>query len=320
MRELDTENVTFRAMGDQRSYRFKAHEPLQVGVTRVAWGRIDHAIDELDGKPTRSAEEAIHNARKDIKKLRALLRLVRGEIGDDTFRRENDAFRSAAAELAGTRDADVMVATLDDLDLDDAVAGPLRRALEAHRLSTTGGGREQAGARAVEMLSEARARVVDWPLERDSFEALEPGLRRMYRRGRREYRALREEPSVEGLHEWRKRAKELWYDHLLLEFVWEPVMTSVADQAHELSDRLGDDHDLALLLAWAREHAEAPPELVELVESRRLALQADAFDLGARLYADRPRVFIDRLERWWDASVAEQAEQSPVRTSSAAAG
>jgi hypothetical protein len=87
-----------------------------------------------------------------------------------------------------------------------------------------------------------------------------------------------------------------------------------------LSDRLGDDHDLAMLLAWAQEHAEAAPPLVQAVASRRAALQADAFDLGARLYADRPRVFIGRLERWWDAAVAEQAGQSPVRTSSAAAG
>jgi CHAD domain-containing protein len=307
-------------VSNSRAYRLRADEPLPKGVARVARGRIDHAIDELSGTSKSSPEEAVHNARKDIKKLRALLRLIRGELGKDTYRRENDAFRAAAAELAGTRDADVMVATIDDLGLDAAVSGPLRQALEAHRLRTGAGGREQAGARAVEMLGEARARVADWPLEHDGFEALEPGLQRMYRRGRRDYRALREEVSVEGLHEWRKRAKELWYHHSLLEFVWKPVMSAVADQAHDLSDRLGDDHDLALLLAWAQEHAEAPPPLVEAVATRRAALQADAFDLGARLYADRPRVFIGRLERWWDAAVAEQPEQSPVRTSSAAAG
>ena len=289
-------------------------------MARVARGRIDHAIEELNGESDSTPEEAVHNARKDIKKLRALLRLVRGELGTDAYRRENDAFRAAAAELAGTRDADVLVATLDGLELGDAVAGPLRRALEAQRLQTSVGGRGQAGAAAVEILRGARERLADWPFETDGFEALEPGLRRMYRRGRREYRALRKEPTVEGLHEWRKRAKELWYDHTLLAFIWKPVMNSLADEAHELSDRLGDDHDLALLLEWAHEHAEAPPELVEAVESRRAALQADAFEMGARLYADRPRVFIGRLQRYWATAVAEQAAQTPVSTSSAAAG
>ena len=151
-------------MSDSRAYGLRADEPLPEGVARVARGRIDHAIDELSGTSKSSPEEAVHNARKDIKKLRALLRLIRGELGKDIYRRENDAFRAAAAELAGTRDADVMVATIDDLGLDAAVSGPLRQALEAHRLRTGAGGREQAGARALEMLGEARARVAGWPL------------------------------------------------------------------------------------------------------------------------------------------------------------
>ena len=307
-------------MSESGSYRLLAGEALPEGIARVAWGRIDHATDELSGASDSDPEESVHNARKDIKKLRALLRLVRGEIGKSVYREENDALRSAAAELAGSRDADVLVVTLDGLELDEGVSGPLRQAVEAHRLLTTGGGRAQASARAVEILGEVRARVTGWPLESEGFDALEPGLRRMYRRGRREYRALRRSADTEGLHEWRKRAKELWYDHQLLAFVWTPVMETVADEAHDLSDRLGDDHDLALLLEWAGEHAEVAPELAQAVAARRAVLQADAFDLGARLYADRPRVFIDRLDRWWEAAAAEQAAQSPVSTSSAPAG
>ena len=51
--------------------------------------------------------------------------------------------------------------------------------------------------------------------------------------------------------------KDLWYHHTLLRFVWRPVMAAVADEAHELANRLGDDHDLAMLLAWVREHTDA---------------------------------------------------------------
>jgi CHAD domain-containing protein len=152
------------------------------------------------------------------------------------------------------------------------------------------------------MLSEARARIVDWPLEDDSFSAIEPGLRRMYRRGRRDWRAMRKEPTVEGLHEWRKRTKEFWYDHELLRTLWKPVMKAVGNEAHDLSDLLGDDHDLAVLLEWAREHADPAPELVEAVEGRRSDLQEQAVELGARLYADRTRVFIRRLVRLYEAS------------------
>jgi CHAD domain-containing protein len=289
-------------VSDERKYRFKRNEPLSEDIARVARGRIDDAIDELSGATDSSPEEAVHNARKDMKKLRALLRLVRGELGKTVYQRENACFRDAAAALAGMRDADVMLATLENLELDEPVSGPLRQALEAHRLRTGGGAREQAAAEAIEMLSEARARIVDWPLEDDSFAALEPGLRRMYRRGRREWRAMSKEPTVEGLHEWRKRTKEFWYDHELLRPLWKPVMKAVGDEAHALSDLLGDDHDLAVLLEWAREHAEPAPELIEAVEGRRRDLHEQAVELGARLYADRPKVFIRRLERLYEAS------------------
>jgi CHAD domain-containing protein len=281
-----------------RAYRLKQGESVPKGIARIARGRIDHALDALKD-PT---EEAVHDARKDTKKLRALLRLVRGEIGADVYSRENACFRDAARELAGVRDADVMLATLATLEerhadeLPADAIGDLRQALEAHRIRTSAGTRRQAAAGAVGMLKEARGRVADWPLERDGFDALEDGLKRTYRRGRRDWQAAAEDPSPENLHEWRKRAKDLWYHCSLLEETWKPVMSALADEAHELSDRLGDDHDLVLLLEWGAEPLE------QLISKRRQELRDEAFAYGARLYADKPKVFVRRIERWWRAS------------------
>ncbi len=151
--------------------------------------------------------------------------------------------------------------------------------------------------------------MADWPLERDGFEPLADGLRRTYRRGRRGWRAAAAEPSVENLHEWRKRVKDLWYHYSILEETWKPVMSALADETHELSERLGDDHDLAVLLAWAQEHAAAELEELELLVARRRGeLQADAMAYGARLYADKPGAFVERIERWWQSAGAARAE------------
>ena len=110
---------------------------------------------------------------------------------------------------------------------------------------------------------------------------------------------------MDALHEWRKRVKELWYHHTLLRELWPPVMDAVGDEAHELADRLGDDHDLAVLADWVSLHGEDGEELFEAVERRRAALEAEAFALGARLYADKPSAFVGRLRRLWDASESE---------------
>ena len=291
-------------MASSRSYRLGAGEALPDGIARIALGRIDHALDELRGKTDSSPEEAVHEARKDMKKLRSLLRLARGELGESVFARENVFFRDTARELAGLRDTDVMLATLKDLDLPAGEGWELRKLVQARR-AHGGEGRDTAARGVVAMLREARGRVSEWPLERDSFDAIADGLERTYRRGRRDLRAARAEPSVEALHEWRKRVKDLWYHHTILRRLWPPVMTAVADEAHELSNLLGDDHDLAVLADWARGHADASPEFFEAVERRRAALQADALALGARLYVEKPSVYVGRLGRLWSTVEAE---------------
>jgi CHAD domain-containing protein len=292
-------------VSESRAYRVEDDEPLSKAVGRVARGRIDHAIDELRGKTDSTPEEAVHGARKDMKKLRALLRLVRGELGENTFARENACFRDAARELAGARDSDVMLVTLGSLELPAGLGWELRKVIEADREHDgAGDDREAASRDAVAILKEARKRVDGWSLERNSFDALAQGLERTYRRGTRDLKAARAEPTVEALHEWRKRVKDLWYQHTLLRPLWPTVMTAVGDEAHELSDRLGDDHDLAVLAAWFTEHSEPDPELVEAVERRRGELQADAFALGARLYAEKPSAYVRRFERLWTASEA----------------
>jgi hypothetical protein len=97
------------------------------------------------------------------------------------------------------------------------------------------------------------------------------------------------------------------------------VIGALTDEAHELSDRLGDEHDLTVLKAWAHRHASAlngaEPVLRGfdvILDTRRRELQQEAFEYGARIYADKPSVFVGRLEGWWE--VARSAP-SPDRAS-----
>src|SRR5919198_6024653 len=152
-------------MSAARSFRFLAGETVPDGLRRIARGRIDHALEELRGETDSSPEEAVHEARKDMKKLRAVVRLARDELGDEVYRRENECFRDAGRELSGVRDADVMLETLGGLEGDFQ---ELRGLLERHRSGTQ---REAATGEVVATLEEARGRVEHWPLERDGFEA-----------------------------------------------------------------------------------------------------------------------------------------------------
>jgi CHAD domain-containing protein len=295
---------------DSRKYRLHHGSPMGAEVARMARGRIEHALDELSGASGSTPEEAVHEARKDMKKLRALLRLVRPQLGEPLYARENARFRDAARRLSDVRDADVMLAALASLEgVDRGVARRLRAALRAHRarLEAEGGGGVEASRQEVAaQLAEARDAVAGWPLEGDGFAAIEPGLRRVYAQGRSRYRAALHDMSPERLHDWRKRVKDHWYHLTILRDLWPAPMEALAHEAHVLSEQLGEDHDLVVLREWAHERAgelrlESTESLDEAVARRRAELLANAIAIGRRLYGEKAAAVVRRTECWFDA-------------------
>jgi hypothetical protein len=79
------------------------------------------------------------------------------------------------------------------------------------------------------------------------FSAVAGGLCKTYGRGRNALHAAYAEPSDESFHEFRKRAKYHWYHLRLLRRIWRDMLGVQREAADELSDLLGDDHDLAVL-------------------------------------------------------------------------
>jgi len=178
---------------------------------------------------------------------------------------------------------------------------------------------------AAALVARVGSRLAQLPVGREGWRALESGVRRIYTRARAASRRADDDPSVERLHEWRKRSKDLRYVLELLEPIWPPVMKPFVDEAHELTDRLGDDHDLSQLERLVRLEpascgaSEDCAALLGLIEVRRSELQADARRLGARLYREKPRAFPARLGgywRAWEAVTAGVAAELPGRAAS----
>jgi CHAD domain-containing protein len=274
-----------------RDYRLQPDEPAPDGARRVARGQIDLARDELAGDGHKDIGDAVHEARKAFKRVRALVRLARDELGDEAYRRENETFRDAGRALSGVRDAAVLVATLDDViarhgdELADGRFGALRDALA-----------DEAIEGVLVTLGRARDRVAGWPLpeDEDDVAILAPGFRRIYRRGRRALRAAEADTSTEHLHELRKRAKDLWHAAQVVRPAAPRKLKKLGRRAHRLSDVVGEDHDLAVLLDAARQRphtlASGELELLEtLVGRRRAQLQSAALKRGRKVYARKPR-------------------------------
>src|SRR5947209_16458553 len=119
-----------------RRFRLDPGEPLREAIGRVVHGQLDYAIALVEGHDGNGAE-GVHEARKALKRVRAVLRLRRKELGKARFRQENTILRDAGRALSETRDAQVLVETLDGLreslgpDLPDDTWSRFHATLEA---------------------------------------------------------------------------------------------------------------------------------------------------------------------------------------------
>lgn len=291
-------------------YRFKETESAPDGIKRIALEQIDTAHERLSLK-TRNRDRAVHEARVCFKKIRAALRLVRGELGRDIFGLENREYRDAGRQLSKARDTAVVAGTLEEMvrhfnkQLVEPDIKTLRKRLRRSKAEQHVDKKQTL--QVAEAISSARQRVESWSINDDGFSALRAGLQRVYKRGRVSFELASIERTTENLHEWRKQVKYLWYQVSILNPMWPKPLAVLAHELSKLADYLSEDHDLAMLTRNAIEQApalSAPDEiekLILLIDQRRIQLQAKATTLGARIYAEKPRAFVNRMQGYWDA-------------------
>ncbi|MCB0828158.1 MAG: CHAD domain-containing protein [Solirubrobacterales bacterium] len=304
--------------GTSSAYRLEPGAP-PVEVIGVIRGRALSAISQLREANPEGQGEAVHEARKDAKKIRAALRLIRGELGEDRFRSENRRFRDGARLLAGMRDTEVMAETVGAMikrhPETAAQLTPVNRELRARAEQLKqGSGRGDARARlnmAADAFDGGVAVVSAWQLDDHGWDSYGPGLRRTYRDGRRGLRAierrLRSGPVQEAageVHEWRKRVKDLWYQLRLLRDGWKIGLAGLVDETDRLADLLGDFNDLAVLereMQRSRLTAAQAAQLDRLIAAGESELLDSAVPLGRLIYAEKPSRFSDRIGSYWEA-------------------
>lgn len=303
------------------NHQLHAGEPINNGVRRIACLHIDTTLDQM-ADPHFNRDDAVHEGRKMCKRIRAILRLIRNEIGSEYYQQENGRFRDASRLIAPARDAAVMVETLDSLLTDFEENGPgqpteevltaksftaLRsRLVQRHRqVANEIMYESQTFDACIKMIEAGRAQISQWPIENEGFIVLQNGLKRVYRRGLIRMAKAYANPDPEKFHDWRKRVKYLWHQVETLSSIWPDTVEPMSESLHTLSSLLGDDHDLAELQKLIAYDPNLLPEtrlqqlLFELIEHRRQTLQTEARFLGERIYAEAPSQFVERQAIYW---------------------
>lgn len=235
-------------------YRFKKAAGPRAEVPRVVNERIQHAIEALRRYPAEDVE-GLHTARKDIKKVRSLLRLLREPELRNMRKAHNAELRETAAHLSAHRDREVLSALMDDwLELPEVCHDlPLHAAVatmsetyksqgETHPPLDPG---TEHGA--IKSLNRIAVSVAEANLKPLSWKTIKRAARKRARRMRKAREAYLQKPETETLHEWRKQVKN-HYHHLRLLKKVDPPGKGRLRQVRLLEKRLGNARDLDLLL------------------------------------------------------------------------
>ena len=295
------------------AYRFNTQGDLDANVRRVIEEQIDRALKELSAKAATPA--TVHKTRKCIKRIRAVLKLIRPGLEKARYKQENQRFRDIAATLSQSRDTDC---------LDDAVsilcaagentvrdsAKLVRIAIEKQRTEISELG-THALLEARDDLKDAAHSYRRFGLEDNDPRILQIGLQSCYGQARDARKQAYRDGKDRSFHEWRKPVQLHWRQMALFSEAWPDMFKARVEMARMLSQCLGDDHDLSILIGFLRTQAKdsdlTPRTRRTLEKSARAqqsVLRGIANPLGAMLFQESPKAHARRIYGIWHASAA----------------
>src|SRR5882724_2019450 len=289
------------------SYELRHGETLGDNLCRICRKQIEGAIAVAKGE-TKTDDTPVHEMRKHLKKSRAALRLVRKEIGRGLYRSQDHRLRDVGRLTSEIRDAEVRLQTVRELQEVTQRDGHgtygnlevmLTLELENFMAAFT-----EWQTQAVPLLEQAVSAVDCWALDQFSCKQLRCAVQVSYKRARTTLATATAHPTTENFHQFRTRAKTLWYQLRVLRPVNPVVLKTLSDDLHSLGDLLGRAHDLSFLGSRLRsEHGKSKwqregQRLLAVIEVSQHDLQRGATELAEHFLAERPRDFSSRVGSW----------------------
>jgi CHAD domain-containing protein len=313
------------------AFRFELGETLLTGIPRVAREQIGTVVTALNKNP-QANPKSIHEARKSLKSIRAVLRLARGGIQSESWNHENLLFQEAGRSLSAARDLQALLEALDRIansrrsrahhpnpnPKQKAVRSlieDIRREINLELIKLLPHASVQV---LVKQLQDAKRRTASWFQESllqpgNEWEMLMgTGLRKTYRKARNLVSQLeisgRKTDDDDLWHELRKCAKALGYQLQLLKPIWPVTIGTLVDEIDQMTSRLGDANDLAVLQKRFREKPQsnrdedlsARQDLICAIDRRKQKLRAQALKYARTIYSEKPGQFGRRLAGYWE--------------------
>jgi CHAD domain-containing protein len=289
------------------SYRLRPDESIADGLRRLAKKELRAAQDQLQTRAPR--DEAIHEARKSVKKVRAILQLIEADDGLGTSS-SRKRLRKIGRALSRLRDASVALETLATLKREEpelfkgVYAGLRRRLIARKREAARAAVRDGMFDDAARQLEKLRRMARRWRPAHSHFGALAAGITRAHSSGRKAMTRARLHRHAVDFHEWRKQIKRLWYELRLIE--GRRSLGRDIRALHLAETWLGEDHNIVVLRdRLIRDRSLCREDGVDVKQPRRAAshyqrrLRQRAIASARRIYSATSHAYLKRIKRAW---------------------
>ncbi|MCO6184954.1 CHAD domain-containing protein [Rhizobium sp. L1K21] len=294
---------------------FDPKKPLSADVKLHLEKALDAAIKELRKRPD-GRDEAIHKARKRLKRARALLRLCR-DLAPKRFHSANRRLGIAAGSISKVRDAAALVECADWLApyLADngakEIASRMRSSLQA-RLALHNRAPENLEKQINSAITLCRTTLssikkIDDKKEVDAAKILADGWARRHKKAVHALAACKTGADDESFHDLRKSTQQTVYQAGFLSRAWPNGLGAMDTEAKELAGILGHEHDLTLLIGLERSEpgtlcdAQSRNQLLDLLQKRRAELRTTAITIAEPLYSGDWKKEAKRVKKLWKA-------------------
>lgn len=311
------------------AYRLRPAKSFTDEFRSVAESQLVKAVHLLEEQPD-GPHEAVHDARKRFKRVRALYRLVQQDAKE--FRaRENSRIRDMAQTLSAVRDATALVETVDYLAGHAGSPEELSALTTASRALTERRDRIASEehdlpakmAAAADTCRAAIAALDGLDLDDDPHKTAKRLARAWKKQREKALGALaggEEHGDAEVYHELRKCGQTYWMHLSLLGEIWPSAMLAKQTQAKALVDLLGHEHDLSVLTGLVNESPEffGDSDTLALVLgsiiTRQQALRHEALEAAHEVFADSAETESGMIALLWEkAATAPRKERRAAK-------
>lgn len=291
-------------------FAIETYEELKDGVIRNLQEQFNYI--SYQSEIPENIDVSVHEIRKSCKRIRAVLRLIRWDIGEDLYHLENRKFRDLSRKLSCLRDYYVVISDLADRFEAEELIIEEERFIQFINYLNDKKEKEHKHLIEINVLGHIKEVVEQSHQDLHSFDlsklgphTIQNGIKHIYQKSQDHIEKAQYRLTDVALHNLRKCTKYLLYQMQLVEEVWPDYFSNYSKALKSATDLIGDDHNLVEEIAIIKSMPEtillsADKEiLIDSLDKERQQLHEETWQLMGKIFAEEPDAFIKRVNSYW---------------------